>query len=183
MYVCGYVWENYWGKQLRKWALLFILAIRWSLWWGSEFQNLSVWCVEVSLCMLRVLLSGSFWWDAVVTRCHGAGVGFLRINAVGSLSAWYQSSAAAALICLLWKRPPNAQHCFLNVRDVESDSQQGMFGWFIGRYMPIQMISKNVLTSIKISMNQDCSLAILELEKDKIYWMNNLMWMVCLSLL
>lgn len=41
--------------------------------------------------------------------------------------------------------------------------------------MPIQMISKNVLTSIKISMNQDCSLAILELEKDKIYWMNNLM--------
>lgn len=41
--------------------------------------------------------------------------------------------------------------------------------------MLIQMISKTIVTSIKISMNQDCSLAILELEKDTIYRMNNLL--------
>ena len=41
--------------------------------------------------------------------------------------------------------------------------------------MHIQMIYKTILNSIKISMTQDCSLAILELEEDTIYQMNNLL--------
>lgn len=125
--------------------------------------------------------SVSVWWDAVVTECHRAGVRLLRIRAEGTSSVqWAEVQLCARALqpsLASGRRCPNAWYCFW------MPGTSRMLGWFIGSYVPVQILSKTISTSIKISMNQDCSLAILELEMDTIHWINNLLWMVCSSLL
>lgn len=173
--------------QLRKQALLSVLEIRGSLFLvGKRVSGFGFWSVEGSL-HAWVLLSVSFWWgcicDTVVVQellpWELVVWGACQHSRLWCSSA--QKSAAAVLICLLWKRWPNAQLCLLRGKGIRFTAGNA---WVIyrKRYL-FKWFPKNIFTGTNISMYQDCSLAILELEQDTIYWMNNLLWMVCSSLL